>query len=30
MCYLKTVTHRQMRNDSAEILRVVANGETFG
>ena len=26
---MKTVTHRQMRNDSAEILRAVADGETF-
>jgi prevent-host-death family protein len=28
MCYMKTVTHREMRNNSAEILRSVAAGET--
>ncbi len=26
---MKTVTHRQMRNDSAQILRAVADGESF-
>ena len=29
MCYVKTVTHREMRNSSGEILRAVAAGETF-
>ena len=28
MCYVRTVTHREMRNNSAEILRAVASGET--
>ena len=28
MCYMKTVTHREMRNSSGEILRMVAAGET--
>jgi prevent-host-death family protein len=28
MCYVKTVTHREMRNQSGQILRDVANGET--
>lgn len=27
MCDVRTVTHRQMRNESGEILRHVANGE---
>jgi prevent-host-death family protein len=26
---MKTVTHREMRNNSGEILRAVAAGETF-
>ena len=26
---MKTVTHREMRNESGEILRRVANGETI-
>ena len=29
MCYMKEITHRQMRNDSADILRRVAAGETI-
>lgn len=29
MCDVETVTHREMRNNSGEILRRVANGETF-
>jgi prevent-host-death family protein len=29
MCYVKEITHRQMRNDSAEVLRRVAEGETI-
>ena len=29
MCYMKTVTHRQMRNESGAILRAVAEGESF-
>ena len=28
MCYMRTVTHREMRNSSGEILRAVAAGET--
>lgn len=28
MCYVRTVTHREMRNNSGEILRAVASGET--
>lgn len=27
LCYMRTVTHREMRNNSAEILRAVAAGE---
>jgi prevent-host-death family protein len=26
---MRTVTHREMRNESGEILRLVANGETI-
>lgn len=29
LCYMKTVTHREMRNNSGEIIRAVAAGETF-
>jgi len=29
VCYIRTVTHREMRNNSAEILRAVAAGETI-
>ena len=29
LCYMRTVTHREMRNSSAEILRAVAAGETI-
>lgn len=29
MCYMRTVTHREMRNQSGEILRQVAVGETI-
>lgn len=29
MCYMKEITHRQMRNDSADVLRRVAAGETI-
>ena len=28
LCYMRTVTHREMRNNSGEILRAVAAGET--
>jgi prevent-host-death family protein len=28
LCYVRTVTHREMRNNSGEILRAVAAGET--
>lgn len=29
LCDMRTVTHREMRNESGEILRHVANGETI-
>lgn len=29
MCYMETITHREMRNSSAEVLRRVAAGETL-
>ncbi len=29
LCYMKEITHRQMRNDSADVLRRVAAGETI-
>lgn len=29
MCYVRTVTHREMRNSSGEILRAVAAGESI-
>ena len=29
VCYVNEITHRQMRNDSADILRRVAAGETI-
>lgn len=29
VCYVKKITHRQMRNESAEVLRRVAAGETI-
>lgn len=29
MCYMESITHREMRNQSAEILRRVASGETL-
>ena len=29
MCYMRTVTHREMRNSSGEILRAVAAGESI-
>lgn len=28
VCYMKSVTHREMRNNSGEILRAVAAGES--
>ena len=28
LCYMRSVTHREMRNNSGEILRAVAAGET--
>ena len=28
VCYVRTVSHREMRNNSGEILRAVAAGET--
>ncbi len=29
MCYVETITHREMRNRSGEILRRVEAGESF-
>lgn len=29
LCYVKEVTHREMRNNSGEILRAVAAGESI-
>lgn len=29
MCYMKEITHREMRNDSAAVLRRVADGESM-
>ncbi len=29
MCYMRTITHRELRNNSGEILRRVAAGESF-
>ncbi len=29
LCDMRTVTHREMRNESGEILRQVASGETI-
>lgn len=29
LCYMKEITHRQMRNDSGDVLRRVADGETI-
>lgn len=29
MCYMERVTHREMRNQSAELLRRVEAGESF-
>lgn len=29
MCYMETITHREMRNRSGEILRRVAAGESI-
>lgn len=29
LCYMKEITHREMRNDSADVLRRVAAGETI-
>lgn len=28
LCYMRTITHREMRNNSGEVLRAVAAGET--
>ena len=28
LCYMRSITHREMRNNSGEILRAVAAGET--
>lgn len=28
MCYVRTISHREMRNNSAAVLRDIANGET--
>ena len=28
VCYMKSVTHREMRNNSGDILRAVAAGES--
>lgn len=29
LCYMDEITHRQMRNESADVLRRVASGETI-
>lgn len=29
LCYVRTITHREMRNNSGEILRAVEGGETI-
>lgn len=29
MCYMEAITHREMRNNSAEVLRRVASGESI-
>ncbi|HVA87028.1 MAG TPA: type II toxin-antitoxin system prevent-host-death family antitoxin [Candidatus Saccharimonadales bacterium] len=29
LCYVRSITHREMRNQSGEILRLVASGETI-
>lgn len=29
MCYMRSVTHREMRNQSADLLRRVEAGESF-
>lgn len=29
LCYMREITHRQMRNESADVLRRVADGETM-
>jgi len=29
MCYMERITHREMRNHSAEILRRIADGESI-
>lgn len=29
LCYMSTISHREMRNNSAEILRRVEAGESF-
>jgi prevent-host-death family protein len=29
LCYMRTVSHREMRNQSGDILRRVADGETI-
>lgn len=29
LCYMTSISHRQLRNDSAEVLRRVGAGETF-
>ena len=29
LCYVKEITHREMRNHSADVLRQVTAGETF-
>lgn len=29
MCYMTSITHREMRNNSAEVLKRVENGETI-
>ncbi len=29
LCYVRTITHREMRNNSAAILREVESGETI-
>lgn len=28
-CYVKTISHRELRNNSASVLRDVENGESF-
>jgi prevent-host-death family protein len=29
MCYMKTISQRELRNDNAEVMRNVEQGETY-